>query len=65
MTPDQFKTFHQAAFLGAHTADDTTFASICAEDHSAIWLNNDTWYIPHVRIANENTTNGLGGEPSQ
>ncbi|CAE6450567.1 unnamed protein product [Rhizoctonia solani] len=40
------------------------FASVCAEDHGAIWLNTDTRSMNGIKIANENVTNGVSGEPS-
>ncbi|KAF2093579.1 hypothetical protein NA57DRAFT_81080 [Rhizodiscina lignyota] len=41
------------------------FASICAEDHGAIWLNTDNrgMSLTGVKISGENTTNGASGEP--
>ncbi|KAJ5257210.1 hypothetical protein N7478_013314 [Penicillium angulare] len=41
------------------------FASICAEDQGAIWLNTKTQGMTNdgVKISNENTTNGASGEP--
>ncbi|KAI5778760.1 hypothetical protein EDC01DRAFT_333498 [Geopyxis carbonaria] len=39
------------------------FASVCAEDHGAIWLNTDTQGMSGPKIANENVTNGCSGEP--
>jgi hypothetical protein len=50
--------------IGLEAADTPPFASVCAEDHGAIWLNTDTQYMSGVKIANENTTNGVSGEPS-
>ncbi|KAL3423654.1 hypothetical protein PVAG01_05401 [Phlyctema vagabunda] len=49
--------------IGLEAADEPPFASICAEDHGAIWLNTDTRTMDGVKIANENTTNGVSGEP--
>ncbi|KAK1138731.1 hypothetical protein N8T08_002040 [Aspergillus melleus] len=45
-------------------ADEAPFASICAEDQGAIWLNTKTQGMTTdgVKISNENTTNGAGGE---
>ena len=51
--------------IGLEAADAPPFASVCAEDHGAIWLNTDTQYMSGVKIANENTTNGVSGEPSK
>jgi hypothetical protein len=51
--------------IGLEEADAPPFASICAEDHGAIWLNTDTRYMSGVKIANENVTNGASGEPSK
>ena len=44
-------------------ADAAPFASICAEDHGAIWLNSKTQYMNGVKISNENVTNGGSNEP--
>ena len=44
-------------------ADAAPFASICAEDHGAIWLNTKTQYMNGVKISNENVTNGGSNEP--
>ncbi|KAH6678690.1 hypothetical protein B0J14DRAFT_328626 [Halenospora varia] len=49
--------------IGLEAADAPPFASVCAEDHGAIWLNTETQYMSGVKIANENTTNGVSGEP--
>ncbi|KUJ12145.1 uncharacterized protein LY89DRAFT_786279 [Mollisia scopiformis] len=49
--------------IGLEAADSAPFASICAEDQGDIWLNTDTQYMSGVKIANENTTNGVSGEP--
>ena len=48
-------------------ADAAPFASICAEDQGAIWLNTKTQGMGNngVKISNENTTNGGGGEASE
>ncbi|KAI1082107.1 hypothetical protein F5B20DRAFT_47369 [Whalleya microplaca] len=39
------------------------FASLCAEDQGAIWLNTATQGMTGVKVSNENTTNGGSGEP--
>ncbi|KIY63894.1 hypothetical protein CYLTODRAFT_432795 [Cylindrobasidium torrendii FP15055 ss-10] len=44
-------------------ADEAPFASVCAEDHGSIWLNTDTRGMSGIKIAGENTTNGVSGEP--
>jgi hypothetical protein len=46
-------------------ADQAPFASICAEDQGAIWLNTKGQGMMNdgVKISNENTTNGASGEP--
>ncbi|KAJ5805655.1 uncharacterized protein N7503_003257 [Penicillium pulvis] len=46
-------------------ADQAPFASICAEDQGAIWLNTKGQGMMNdgVKISNENTTNGGSGEP--
>ncbi|RPB01017.1 hypothetical protein L873DRAFT_726269 [Choiromyces venosus 120613-1] len=49
--------------IALEAADAPPFASVCAEDHGAIWLNTNTQYMSGVKIANENTTNGVSGEP--
>ncbi|KAK7757929.1 hypothetical protein SLS62_000307 [Diatrype stigma] len=43
-------------------ADAAPFASVCAEDQGALWLNTDTQTMAGVKVSNENTTNGAGGE---
>ena len=50
--------------IGLEAADEVPYASVCAEDHGAIWLNTDTRSMNGVKIANENATNGVSGEPS-
>lgn len=49
--------------IAFEAADETPYASICAEDHGSIWLNTQTQSMNGVKIANENTTNGVSGEP--
>ncbi|RHZ55417.1 uncharacterized protein CDV56_105980 [Aspergillus thermomutatus] len=51
--------------IAFEAADDAPFASICAEDQGAIWLNTKTQGMTNdgVKISNENTTNGASGEP--
>lgn len=51
--------------IAFEAADDVPFASICAEDQGAIWLNTETRGMDNtgVKISNENTTNGASGEP--
>lgn len=44
-------------------ADAAPFASICSEDHGAIWLNTKTQSMNVVKISNENVTNGASNEP--
>jgi hypothetical protein len=48
-------------------ADEPPFASLCAEDQGAIWLNTKTQGMGSdgVKVSNENTTNGGGGESSE
>lgn len=50
--------------IAFEAADETPFASICAEDQGAIWLNTAGTGMLNtgVKISNENTTNGGGGE---
>jgi hypothetical protein len=50
-------------FLTKRHVDEAPFASICAEDQGAIWLNTQTQYMSGIKISNENTTNGASGEP--
>jgi hypothetical protein len=51
--------------IAFEAASEAPFASICAEDQGAIWLNSKTQGMVNngVKIANENTTNGASGEP--
>ncbi|KAK6810596.1 hypothetical protein RU639_013560 [Aspergillus parasiticus] len=51
--------------IAFESADEPPFASICAEDQGAIWLNSRTLGMSNdgVKISNENTTNGASGEP--
>ncbi|RYP92119.1 hypothetical protein DL770_001780 [Monosporascus sp. CRB-9-2] len=49
--------------IAFEAADAAPFASICAEDQGAIWLNTQTQTMNGVKISNENTTNGGSGEP--
>lgn len=48
-------------------ADEPPFASLCAEDQGAIWLNTKTQGMGSngIKVSNENTTNGGGGESSE
>ncbi|KXT17563.1 hypothetical protein AC579_6176 [Pseudocercospora musae] len=50
--------------IAFEAANETPFASICAEDQGAIWLNTNGqgMYSNGVKVSNENTTNGAGGE---
>ncbi|KAK0466746.1 uncharacterized protein EV420DRAFT_1505116 [Desarmillaria tabescens] len=50
--------------IGFEAADAAPFASVCAEDQGAIWLNTNNRGMSNVgqKISNENTTNGSGGE---
>ena len=52
--------------IAFEAADQPPYASICAEDQGAIWLNTQTQGMTNngVKISNENTTNGASGEPS-
>ncbi|QRW24795.1 hypothetical protein RhiXN_11707 [Rhizoctonia solani] len=50
--------------IAFEAASAAPFASVCAEDHGAIWLNTDTRSMNGIKIANENVTNGVSGEPS-
>ncbi|BCR87740.1 uncharacterized protein ACHE_40304A [Aspergillus chevalieri] len=51
--------------IAFEAADEAPFASICAEDQGAIWLNTKTQGMDNtgIKISNENTTNGASGEP--
>ena len=51
--------------IAFEAAEAAPFASICAEDQGAIWLNTKTQGMTNngVKISNENTTNGGSGEP--
>ena len=51
--------------IAFEAADAPPYASICAEDQGAIWLNTQTQGMTNdgVKISNENTTNGASGEP--
>ncbi|KAK5167615.1 uncharacterized protein LTR77_007314 [Saxophila tyrrhenica] len=51
--------------IAFEAADEPPYASICAEDQGAIWLNSKTLGMSNtgVKISNENTTNGGSGEP--
>ncbi|KAJ5911353.1 uncharacterized protein N7473_000656 [Penicillium subrubescens] len=51
--------------IAFEAADQAPFASICAEDQGAIWLNTKGQGMMNdgVKISNENTTNGGSGEP--
>jgi hypothetical protein len=53
--------------IAFEAADEVPFASLCAEDQGAIWLNTKTQGMGSdgVKVANENTTNGASGEPSK
>ncbi|KAF2002669.1 hypothetical protein P154DRAFT_520788 [Amniculicola lignicola CBS 123094] len=49
--------------IAFEAADSVPFASICAEDQGAIWLNTETQTMDGVKISNENVTNGASNEP--
>lgn len=51
--------------IAFEAADEVPFASICAEDQGAIWLNTETRGMDNtgVKISNENVTNGASNEP--
>lgn len=53
--------------IAFEAADEPPFASICAEDQGAIWLNTKTQGMGNngIKVSNENTTNGASGEPSE
>ncbi|KAK4543093.1 hypothetical protein LTR36_005870 [Oleoguttula mirabilis] len=50
--------------IAFEAADAPPYASICAEDQGAIWLNTETQGMTNngIKISNENTTNGASGE---
>jgi hypothetical protein len=48
--------------IAFEAADSVPFASICAEDQGAIWLNTKTQTMDGVKISNENVTNGGSNE---
>lgn len=50
--------------IALEAADEAPYASICAEDQGAIWLNSKGQGMSTVgsKISNENVTNGGGGE---
>ncbi|KAI3398071.1 hypothetical protein diail_9935 [Diaporthe ilicicola] len=50
--------------IALEAADEPPYASICAEDQGAVWLNSKGQGMSTVgtKISNENTTNGGGGE---
>ena len=51
--------------IALEAADAAPFASLCAEDQGAIWLNTKGQGMSTVgvKVSNENTTNGGSGEP--
>ncbi|KAL4868992.1 hypothetical protein BDV12DRAFT_90270 [Aspergillus spectabilis] len=51
--------------IAFEAASEAPFASICAEDQGAIWLNTEGQGMSTIgfKISNENTTNGASGEP--
>lgn len=50
--------------IALEAADEAPYASVCAEDQGAIWLNSKGQGMSTVgtKISNENVTNGGGGE---
>lgn len=50
--------------IALEAADEAPYASVCAEDQGAIWLNSKGQGMSTVgtKISNENVTNGAGGE---
>lgn len=48
--------------IAFEAANAPPFASICAEDHGAIWLNTNTQGMNGVKISNENVINGATNE---
>ncbi|CAH7671526.1 hypothetical protein PPACK8108_LOCUS6306 [Phakopsora pachyrhizi] len=49
--------------IGFEAADETPFASVCAEDTGSIWLNTNSRRMEGPKISNENTAVGSSGEP--
>lgn len=51
--------------IAFEAADAPPFASICAEDQGAVWLNTKTQSMTNngVKISNEHVTNGASNEP--
>lgn len=51
--------------IALEAADAAPYASVCAEDQGAIWLNTNGQGMSTtgVKVSNENTTNGADGEP--
>ncbi|ROW06372.1 hypothetical protein VPNG_07525 [Cytospora leucostoma] len=51
--------------IALEAADAAPYASVCAEDQGAIWLNTNGqgMYTDSAKVSNENTTNGADGEP--
>lgn len=51
--------------IAIEAADAAPYATVCAEDQGAIWLNTNGQGMTTVgtKISNENTTNGADGEP--
>lgn len=50
--------------IALEAADAAPYASVCAEDQGAVWLNSkgQGMSTTGTKISNENTTNGAGGE---
>lgn len=50
--------------IALEAADAAPYASVCAEDQGAVWFNTDGQGMSTVgvKVSNENTTNGAGGE---
>lgn len=50
--------------IALEAADEAPYASVCAEDQGAIWLNSKGQGMSTIgtKISNENVTNGGGGE---
>lgn len=50
--------------IALEAADAAPYASVCAEDQGAVWLNSQGQGMSTVgtKVSNENTTNGAGGE---
>ena len=49
--------------IAFEAADEPPFASLCADDHTGIWLNTVSRYMSGPKVSNENATQFAVGEP--